>query len=383
MDQFESDAVHPPIYAGVGMRLYLYFALRFFYGFARLFLIFIALTALIEMIEALRKFDSSAIGFVQILRITALRLPISLYEIAPLIVMLSTIQVFLSLAKSGELVIARASGRSALLSILSPVLVAFVFGMILVAVFNPIVAATTKQYESLNNQFLKGSSSVLSISREGLWLRQGSETGQVVVHAKRSNSDATELFDVTFVGFSTSGDIEFRVSGESAKLTAGAWTVKKAKEWRFDIGDNAERDAKYFGRMAISTNLTAEQIHDGFGQPSTIPIWELPAFIDRLKQAGFSPRRHQIWFQSELALPTLLATMVLVGAIFTLGHSRSGSTGMMVLFALASGFSLFFVRNFALVLGENGQIPVLLAAWAPLAAAIFLALGLILHAEDG
>ena len=40
-------------------------------------------------------------------------------------------------------------------------------------------------------------------------------------------------------------------------------------------------------------------------------------------------------------------------------------------------------RNFAQVLGENGQIPVLLAVWAPPLAAIGLSLGLLLHLEDG
>ena len=47
------------------------------------------------------------------------------------------------------------------------------------------------------------------------------------------------------------------------------------------------------------------------------------------------------------------------------------------------GFGLYFIRSFAQILGENGQIPVAFAAWAPPAAAIFLALGLLLHAEDG
>jgi len=47
------------------------------------------------------------------------------------------------------------------------------------------------------------------------------------------------------------------------------------------------------------------------------------------------------------------------------------------------GFGLYFIRSFAQILGENGQIPVLLAAWAPPVASILLALGLLLHSEDG
>jgi lipopolysaccharide export system permease protein len=87
--------------------------------------------------------------------------------------------------------------------------------------------------------------------------------------------------------------------------------------------------------------------------------------------------------QTELARPLFLATMMLIGAAFTMRHARSGHTGLMVLFAILSGFFLYFVRNFALILGENGQLPVLIAAWAPPAAGLLLAFGLILHLEDG
>ncbi|MES2144808.1 MAG: LptF/LptG family permease, partial [Pseudomonadota bacterium] len=99
--------------------------------------------------------------------------------------------------------------------------------------------------------------------------------------------------------------------------------------------------------------------------------------------AGFSARAHRVWLQMELAQPLLLAAMVLVAAGFTMRHVRFGSTGMMVLLALLAGFAIFFLRNFTQVLGENGQIPVLLAAWiAPVTAAL-MALGLLLHLEDG
>ena len=85
----------------------------------------------------------------------------------------------------------------------------------------------------------------------------------------------------------------------------------------------------------------------------------------------------------ELALPLLLGAMVLLAAGFTMRHARFGRTGQMVLLAILCGFALFFLRNFGQVLGENGQIPVALAAWGPPVAAGLLSLGLLLHVEDG
>ena len=75
--------------------------------------------------------------------------------------------------------------------------------------------------------------------------------------------------------------------------------------------------------------------------------------------------------------------MVLVGAGFTMRHARFGNSGTLVLLALVSGIAIFFVRNFAQVLGESGQIPIVLAAWTPPVAAALLSVSLLLHLEDG
>jgi lipopolysaccharide export system permease protein len=64
-------------------------------------------------------------------------------------------------------------------------------------------------------------------------------------------------------------------------------------------------------------------------------------------------------------------------------HTRLGRTGVMVMLALGLGLGLYFLRNFAQVLGENGQIPAELAAWSPPVVGILLSLGLLLHLEDG
>ncbi len=363
------------------MILYRYFARRFLMTFAGMFAVFFLFYAMLDMIEIIRKFGG--LGFAEILRLTMLNVPAGIYRILPLVTILATIMLFLNLARSSELVVTRAAGRSALRSLISPLLVAFAIGVVAVAAFNPIVAATSRQYEALANKYRKGTESVLSITREGLWLRQGGKDGPTVINAGRANADGTELFGVTFIGFGADGLPRERIEAERARLSDGAWLVENAKRWRFGNGANPEAEAERLARLTVPSDLTRERIRDGFGAPSTIPLWELPAFIDSLEKAGFSSRRHRVWFLSELAQPLLLVAMVMIGAGFTMRHTRFGRTGLMVLLALLMGFAIYFIRNFAQILGENGQIPPWLAAWAPPSAAILLALGLLLHLEDG
>lgn len=364
------------------MILHLYFARRFLVTFLYVLGIFATISFLIDMVEQLRRFDVATLGFFEIVRLTLLRLPQVIYLILPLVVMLATIWLFLSLSRSSELVVTRAAGRSALRSLVAPVIVAVAIGVAAVSVMNPVVAVTSQLYEDARAEHSEGGRSTLSVSREGLWLRQGSADGQVVIRASRANLDGTRLFDVTFLGTTPAGSPLFRLEADEAVLEDGAWRLSGVKEWRFD-SPNPERDATRHVSYLLPSNLTRNQILDSFGTPSAVPIWDLPGFIEQLEAAGFSARQHRVWLQMELAQPLLLASMVLIGAGFTMRHVRFGRTGIMVMASLMTGFFLYFLRNLAQILGETGQVPVLLAAWGPPLAALLLPIGILLHLEDG
>lgn len=364
------------------MILHRYFALRFARTLAATFAIFFAMSMLIDLIEQARRFGGAGAGLRTLLGLSALNMPQAIYGILPLIVIIATIALFLSLARSSELVVARAAGRSALRALIAPVIVALLVGGLALAFLNPLVATTSRAYEARLGD-LRGEQSVLALSSDGLWLRQGTTRGQTVIRADRANLDGTDLSGVTFLTFGPDGAPERRIEAARAILTEGEWILTDAKAWPLRNLPVPEAAATTHPTLTLGSTLTPDQIRDSFGTPSSIPVWELPAFIERLQAAGFTARRHQVWLQMELAQPLFLAAMVLIGAAFTMRHQRGGRTGLMVLLAILLSFGVYFLRNFAQILGENGEIPAALAAWAPPAAAFFLALALILHLEDG
>ncbi|HRK42508.1 MAG TPA: LPS export ABC transporter permease LptG [Gemmobacter sp.] len=364
------------------MTLSLYIARRFFWMFLRVLGVFFGILMLIDMLDQLRRLSGRGVGLVQALELSVLNVPESLYNILPLIMILSAIAMFLGFARSSELVVVRAAGRSGLRFLLAPVTVSMALGVLAVAVLNPLVAATSKAYEARYAAYAQGAERVLSVSEDGLWLRQGGDGTQTVIHAARANADGTELFGVTFLTFDHDGLPQERVEAESARLVPGAWDLTQVKRWRL-LAQNPETGAEARASGTLPSDLTAAAIRDSFGKPSSIPVWELPGYIRGLERAGFTARNHQVWLQAQLALPLLMSAMVLVAAGFTMRHARFGGTGILVLLSLMGGFAIFFLRNFAQVLGENGQVPVVVAAWAPPVAAALLALTLLLHLEEG
>lgn len=364
------------------MILHLYLARRFLRALGIVTAVFVGILLPIDIAEQMRRVGAEH-GLGAVVELSLLTLPRALYAWLPLFVMLATLVLFLGLARTSELVVVRAAGRSAIRSAISPVLVAFGVGVLALLILNPIVAATSREYQITVARYQGAEERTVSVSAEGLWLRQGTLSEQTVIHAEGTNSDGTHLFDANFFTFDASGRMTERIAAAEALLANGAWELTGVKRWPIAGAANAEAAAETYPRLTLPSTLTAEQIRDSFGRPYTVPIYELPGFIAQLNEAGFAALQHRIWLQMQLSNPLMLSAMVLIGAGFTMGHTRFGRTGMMVLAAILLGFGVYFIRDFAEVLGESGQLPVALVAWSTPVAAIMLALGVLLHTEDG
>ncbi|WP_138464968.1 LPS export ABC transporter permease LptG [Poseidonocella sp. HB161398] len=364
------------------MILHLYFARKYLGIFLMILGGFTVFIWLVELLEHIRRYDAGELGFLRLSYLSALHLPEMLYQVLTLVVLLSTVTMFITLARTSELVITRATGRSALRSLASPAATAFVLGCLVVALANPLVSASSKAYErEINRQ--AGNERTLSVSGEGLWLRQGVDDEQTAIRASRTNLDGTVLYDAVFYGFDREGTPVYRIHAAEAALTPEGWQISDAKIWDLANDDIPEASARRVASYLLPSELTPDQIRDSFGTPSSISIWALPGFIKQLEAAGFSARNHMVWFQAELARPLSFVSMVFIGAVFTLRHTRMGRTGLMVLLAVLSGFLVYFIANLSQLMGQNGQLPIALAVWSPSIAAICLAVAALLHFEDG
>ncbi len=331
-------------------------------------------------VENLRRFSDSG-GFA-VMQITLLQAPEVLYQAFPLVLMLASLVTFLRLARSSELVAMRAAGVSALKLIAVPSAAALLLAIAAVAILNPFVAATIRQGAAVEDSLRGRETSLLSVSREGLWLRQADPDGQTVIQAARANPDGTLLSQARMHRFDHEGTLYARIEAGTARLEQGHWLLTGATEWR-RTPDGRFDPMPSTVALRLPTALTRDQILDSFSPPETLSFWELGRFIGQMEEAGFSGRRHRLFLQSELAKPALFAAMVLIGAAFALRPARFGQVGVMILLAVLAGFSLYFLKDFAESLGASGSIPLIVAAWTPPVAAILLALGLLLHLEDG
>ena len=269
------------------MTLHAYFALKYTKFMITTFSIMSLLLILIDLIEHSRRFSyfTDVIG---IIHLTFLNAPKSIYEIIDLIMLIASIIFFVSMSKTNELVIVRGAGRSVYGAILSPILVSGVFGLLFLAIFNPLVATTSKSYLNIKEVYIKGEKAAFSIGAEGLWLRQGDDLEQSVIRASRTNYDGSVLYDVTIISFSENGSAIRRVTAEQAIILDKNWHLNNVKIWPLNSDLSSEKNAVLKDKLVISSNLTKDEIRERISDPSSISIWNLRSHIAQLKGAGFS-----------------------------------------------------------------------------------------------
>lgn len=364
-----------------------YVARRFLRSLLLIAGVFLLILLLIDMIEMIRRFADREIGLSGAAGLAGLNIADSFYSILPLITVLAGIALFLGLARTSEMVAIRASGRSALKVVTAPAITAALVGGLAVALINPLVAVTGQRFDDAVAEIEREGRQTVSVGDSAVWLRQavtenGEEAGQIVIRARRASPDATTLYDATFLVFDQDSGPVRRIEVREARLQPGEWHLSGVRDYRLDQ-PNPEASAEASETLTLESDLTAQRIRDGFGRPEAISVWQLPGFIAGLERAGFSAARHRVWFQMELARPFLMAAMILIAAAFTMRHVRGRNTGVAVLLAFGAGIGLFFLRNLAQVLGDNGQVSPAMAAWTPPLVGALLALGLILQREDG
>ncbi len=369
---------------GIPTTLSVYFGRSFAGAVAMMLAGLSALVALFDFLELLRESGNDpAVRFSVIVEMELLRLPWTVMQILPFAVLLGGIFAFWRLSRSSELVVARAAGVSAWQFLAAPVMLAALLGILATGALSPLSAVMYGRAETLYNVYLKVGGGPLSLAGGALWVRQADDglvpNGVAVLHAAdvRLNSRQLLADDVTILRLNDETSLLQRLEATQATLTNGAWVLRNVSI--LEPGADPLRRP----RMSFPTDLTVRRVQESFASPNALSFWALPGFIALLHRSGFSTTQHELAFQALLALPLLCATMALVAAGFSMRPARRGGAPQMLASGVGCGFALFMVSEIANQFGTSGAVPVILAAWAPALAGLFLALALLLHLEDG
>ena len=355
--------------------LFRYFGFRYLNWVLASIIGLTATVTLIQAIELARRVSTKLQDgdSFNVVTMSMLNIPAVIELTLPIAMIAGSMFCFETMNRSNEFVVCRGFGRS-IWSILSPSLVAAgLVGVLFVIFVNPIGALTSREYESKMNEVFGNKQQKLSVSTDGIWLRDTHAEGQFIIHGDMLDVSVAQIINPIVYRFDAEGGLQQRIRANNMELTDGGWMISNATIWQ---NDGSRRDE---GSIMLPTGLDALNLGLSSEPPNTIAFFSLPGFIELLERAGLPTIEHRMHFHKLLSLPFLLIGIAMLGAKATLTNMTRGRRVMLFTRGTIIAVFIFLFTHFMQVLGTTLRLPTLVAAWAP--AFIVILVGAILLAR--
>ncbi len=369
---------HLPLPFGRTRTLSRYFGMRFLTTAILVFVGILALVALVDYIEMMRKTSGMPNVPASIVAQTSLfRVPQIAERIMPFSVLIAAMSCYLNLSRRLELVVARAAGMSAWQFVTPALVIALILGVLATLVYNPVAAALQERSHRLEVEFLGGSPDSGMTTGNGFWVRQKNADGQSIVNALTSSEQGVRLGGVTVFRYDQNGRFLERIEAKTATLEPNSWRLSEARVYSTSAPPSERNE------YLLKTSLTPEQVRESFATAESVPFWDLPLYIDIAEHSGLGAASYRLQYQKLLARPFVLASMVLLAAAVSLRFFRFGGVQKMILSGVSAGFLLYVLSKVTDDLSKAELMHPIAAAWLPVVVGGLTGVVALLYQEDG
>ena len=360
------------------------------------FLIVTAVIMLVDFVEATRNIgDEGGFSLLQLAGLTLLKVPQLIEETIPFVVLFGVMGALYGLNKRSELVVLRASGLSAWQFLWPAVLVSAAIGIIWAGLFNPLAARSMAKYQDIIIQASQeqdnehSPANVFDDQAENVWLREGTEAQQIVIHGALRKGDPLTLHDATFYYYNVDADLlgetryAHRIDAKTARLNTSSEASGNYWQLRGVIKNLEENRFERAYAVSLPTRITAAELRDQKKSSRKTPFWGLRGEIQAAQDAGFSTVRLRLQWHKLLALPLMLVALTIIAAGVSMGNVRSGGVIRLMLAGAAVGFAVYFFNNLINAFGQSQTLSILTASWTVPALVLLLGLSYLARLEDG
>jgi LPS export ABC transporter permease LptF/LPS export ABC transporter permease LptG len=349
----------------------------------RQFLLFVALGILVggvvfvvvDLLQTLDRFLRLKPSLWLILQHFAFNMPGEVYKGLPLIVLISTMFLFLSLTRNRELDALKAAGISLYRVSLPIFLTALVISVLAVLFQEIALPELSTRAEEVDRVKIRRMTPKHLARQNQIWYRS-SDTRflrMALLDPVERSMEGLLALDID-----RNWRLRDRLDARRAQWTPEGWEVSEGVIRHIDESGGVHSEA--FETRLMSHAEMPEHIHDFIEvqRPiDTLSFLELRAVVQKLRESGHQVGKYVVQLYSRLSFPLVHVIMVLVGIPFALASPRSGGRATGGGIAIAIAVSYWVVHSVSLALAQADLLPPVLAAWV--ANIVFAGLGTALY----
>jgi lipopolysaccharide export system permease protein len=331
------------------------------------------LILVVDLIQYLDRFLRDKPPLIYIVQHLLYRLPGSLYEGLPIIVLVSTVFLFVTLTQQHELDALKAAGISLYRASLPILLVAFIISLSSGLMQETVLPGINAKAEEIEHVKIRGNQPRHLQRQTQIWYRS-SDTR----YLRMELLDPIErsLEGLLVVDISPNFRLVDRLDASSARWTGEAWMLSDGVYRQIGPDNHVTTDA--FTERLVGMPEQISDLIQVQKAPETMSFLELRGYINRLAETGHQVSKYLVQLDSKLSFPLIHVIMALVAIPFALASPRSGGRGVGIAVAILISVGYWVVHSVAIAFAKAELLPPMLGAWtaniifAGLGAALFL-----------
>lgn len=283
------------------------------------------------------------------------------YDIAPIVVLVTTLMTFSLLARTNEITAMKALGMSlyrlSLPAMAAALLVTFFCGYLETSV----LPASNEKVAKLNDR-IRGRETARTYRRaDRQWLFGQGRYIYNYIHydPQQASLQRLQVFD-----FDEQHRLSKRLYAESARFVGDdAWVFNNGWAREFQ-GVDVTGYTRFTDPKIVRYPETPDYFDSEIRPPEQMRYGELKNYIQELKESGQAVPELQVRLENKIALPVASLIMALVALPFAFRLGRQGALyGIGISIVLGIAFMAIFA--FFSKLGEAGALPPVVAVWSP------------------
>ena len=349
------------------------------YNFVKIFfnvlLVFLSLGIILNLFEEIEFFKNLDLGLSLPFLLTLLSVPNHVMQLTPFIIFIATMWLLVHLKSSGELHTLKIFGFSnfKIVGILS--ITAFFVGFILLIFINPLTAIMIKHYESIKANYSRDVDHLVSINKNGLWIKEMNNQKFRIVTAKTFASG--NIYDVSIYNLDKENRIIDRIETKKVDISKNVWKIQKGNIYKLDEFESLKMSA--IDDYQIISSFNYEKINTLYRNLDSIPFHELILNYEELKNKGYSNEILLRNLNTLISLPIFLFLMVFLASNFVLGsNSYKKQNTKYIFLSIFICVFVYYFKDLSIALGKSNKIPLILSVWMPiLTLSILCSIGMI------
>ncbi len=292
-------------------------------------------------------------------------------KLLPFIIFISSMWYIISIKSKKDLLSLKVFGFSNLKIIVILSITAFLIGLITILAVNPVTSAMIKSYEKTKAQYSKDIEHLVTINKNGVWIKENQGDKLMITTAKSLNGNY--LSDVTIYIIDNNNKISERIESKSVNISNFDWEIKKVKIYKFE---NSGKPI-YEENLSIKSVYNVKKLNELYKNLDTISFFELINEQEKLIEKGYNKEALNEKLNVFFSIPPFLALMVVLASIFTIGSINKVQNLYYIFVAILSCAVIYFFKDLSIVLGQTNRISLTLAVWMPVfAIGLFCSIGI-------